>query len=97
MAKYFCTWEVDMSKLPTDPKELMGMQMKMLENTKQGLDTGQMIDWGSFVGEFKGYGIAEGTAKDMAKATAQFAPYVIFNFKEVLSVDEVLETIKSMM
>ena len=37
MAKYFLTWEVDMSKFPTDPKDIMVMNMKTLETIKQAL------------------------------------------------------------
>jgi len=97
MAKYLITWESDMSKVPTDPKERVAMRMKMLEMTKQNLKEGKISDWGIFLGGYKGYAIGEGNAIDMAIGTAQFSPYVTFNVQEVLSVDEMLEAAKSLM
>ena len=97
MAKYLITWESDMSRVPTDPKERAAMRMKMLEMTKQNLKEGKISDWGIFLGGFKGYAIGQGSAIDMAIGTAQFSPYVTFNVQEVLSVDEMLEAMKSLM
>jgi len=96
MAKYLITWESDMSRVPTDPKEQVAMRMKMLEMTKQNLKEGKLIDWGIFLGGYKGYAIGEGNAVDMAIGTAKFSPYVAFNVQEVLSVDEMLEAAKSL-
>ena len=95
MAKYFVTWESDMSKVPTDPKERAAMRMKMLEMTKQSMNEGKIIDWGVFLGGYKGYAVGQGSAMDMAMGTQQFAPYVKFKVQEVLSVDEMLEALKS--
>ena len=97
MAKYLITWESDMSRVPTDPKERAAMRMKMLEMTKQNLKEGKISDWGIFLGGFRGYAIGQGSAMDMAIGTAQFSPYVTFNVQEVLSVDEMLEAVKSLM
>jgi len=97
MAKYLITWESDMSRVPTDPKERAAMRMKMLEMTKQNLKEGKISDWGIFLGGYKGYAIGQGSAIDMAIGTAQFSPYVTFNVQEVLSVDEMLEAVKSLM
>ena len=97
MAKYLITWESDMSRVPTDPKERAVMRMKMLEMTKQNLKEGKITDWGIVLGGYKGYAIGEGSAVDMAIGTAQFSPYVKFNVEEVLSVDEMLEAGKSLM
>ena len=79
MAKFFCSWETDTSRLPTDPKEMMAMEMKMLEMTKQSLKEGGASDWGCFIEGHKGYAIGEGDAADVAKALWQFVPYVKFD------------------
>ena len=97
MAKYLITWESDMSRVPTDPKERAAMRMKMLEMTKQNLKEGKISDWGIFLGGFRGYAIGQGSATDMAIGMTQYAPYVTFNVQEVLSVDEMLEAMKSLM
>jgi hypothetical protein len=97
MAKYLITWESDMSRVSTDPKEQAAMRMKMLEMTKQNLKEGKVLDWGVFLGGFKGYAIGKGSATEMAIGMAQFAPYVTFKVQEVLSVDEMSEAMKSLM
>ena len=97
MAKFLCTWEMDTSRFPADPKEIMAMNMKMLEITKQGLKEGRARDWGCFIGGDKGYAIGEGDAADMAKALWQFNPYVKFEVQQVFSVDEVIDINKSFM
>ena len=97
MAKFFCTWETDTSRLPADPKEMMSTEMKMMEMTKKALKEGGALDWGCFVGGHKGYAIGEGDAAGMAKALWQFVPYVKFDVQQVFSVDEVIDIQKSMM
>jgi uncharacterized protein YciI len=96
MAKYLITWESDMSRMSTDPKEQAAMRMKMLEMIKQNLKEGRLIDWGTFLGGYKGYAIGQGNALDMAMGVAKFSPYVKFEVQEVLSVDEMLEAMKSL-
>ena len=96
MGRYLITWEVDMSRVPTDPKERAAMRTKLLEMTKQALQQGTISDWGTFPQGFKGYAIGQGSATDMAIGTAQFSPYVTFNVQEVMSVDEMLEAVKSL-
>ena len=96
MAKYLITWESDVSRMPTDHKERAAMRMKMLEITKRNLKEGKLSDWGVFLGGYKGYAIGQGSAIDMAIGMARFSPYVTFNVQEVLSVDEMLEAVKSL-
>jgi len=99
MAKYFLIWEADTSKFPTDPKDMMALNMKTLEMTKQALKEsgGLARDWGCFMGGTKGYAIGEGDAADVAKAMWQFQPYYKFEVQQVFSVDEVIDINKSMM
>jgi hypothetical protein len=82
--------------MPTDPKERAAVLGKMMEMTKQALDSGQIKDWGLFAGGNAGYGIGEGTAADMLKGAMQFEPYVKFTVHPVLSLKEVMEVMKSM-
>ena len=96
MAKYLITWESDMSRVSTDPQEQAAMSMKMMEMTKEILKEGKLLDWGVFLGGFKGYAIGQGSASEMAIGMARFAPYINFDVQEVLSVDEMMEAMKSM-
>ena len=97
MSKFLNLWEVDSSKMPTDPNERAALWGKQLEMTKKMLDEGQITDWGIFAGGGAGYAIAEGTEADTLKRTMQFAPYTKFQVHPVLSIGEVAEVMKSMM
>ena len=97
MSKYLITWEADESLWPTDPKEQNALVSKLAEMVKQGMKEGKTSDWGIFVGGDKGYSVDEGNALDLYKDLQQYHPYINFNVQEVLSIDEVLEAMKSMM
>jgi hypothetical protein len=95
MSKFLNLWEVDSSKMPTDPNERAALVGKLIEMTKKMLDEGQVTDWGIFAGGGAGYAIAGGTEADAYKRTLPFAPYIKFQVHPVLSIDEMAEAIKS--
>ncbi len=97
MAKYLNLWEVDNSKMPTDPNERAALLGEQIEMTKKMLDEGQITDWGLFAGGGAGYAIGEGTEADMLKRTMPFMPLIKFHIHPVVSIDEVAEVMKSMM
>jgi len=53
-------------------------------------------DWGSFVGELKGYAVAEGTEVEVANMLMQYTPYVSFKTHPIASVAQVGDIIKKM-
>jgi len=97
MAKFLTLWEMDSSKVPTDPKERATLLNRQIEMTKKMLAEGQILDWGLFAGGGAGYSIAEGTEADALKRVMQFMPYVKFQVQPVLSIDAVAEVMKSLM
>ena len=97
MPKYFMTWEVDPTRAPTDPKERGAMWAGMLELIKQDMKEGKVSEWGSFVGEGRGYSIGEQSLLDLSKDLQRFFPFVSFEVHQVMSIDEVDELAKSMM
>ena len=97
MPKFLNLWEVDNSKMPTDPNERASLIGKQIEMTKKMLDEGQISDWGIFAGGGAGYAIGEGTEADIFKRTMQFGPYIKFQVYPVLSIDEMSEVMKSLM
>ena len=52
-----------------------------------------MIDWGEYCDLSGGYTLAEGTEADILSELMKWTPYVIFDVKLVLSVDQVIATI----
>ena len=96
MPKYFMTWEVDPTRVPTDPKERGALWSGMVEMVKQEIKAGITSDWGTFVGEARGYSIGEQSVLDLSKTLQQFYPFVTFQVHQVMSVDEVAELAKSL-
>ena len=72
------------------------MWMMMMELIKEDIKAGIHQDWGSFVGETKGYTISEGDHVELAKLLQRFVPYIRFEMRQVASVDDVMEVAKSL-
>jgi hypothetical protein len=64
--------------------------------TKQDLAQGALKDWGSFVGELKGYAVAEGTEVEIGTFIQRYVPYVTFKTYPVATVGQVEEIIKAL-
>jgi len=96
MPKYFMTWEVDPTKVPADLKERSALWGGMMAMIKQQMKEGTTTEWGSFVGEGKGYSVGEQSEKELFKTLQQYYPYVTFEVHRVMTVDEMIEAIKSL-
>jgi hypothetical protein len=96
MPKYFMTWEVDPTRVPTDLKERSALWGGMMEMIKQQMKDGTTTEWGSFVGEARGYSVGEQSEKELVKTLQQFYPFVTFQVHRVMTVDEMAEVIKSL-
>ncbi len=96
MAKYMLLWEVDSSRTPEDGKtkkvQWLGFQDIVAKHLKEGL----MKGWGEFAGEMHGYAIFEGSAVDLHTITAMWTPFVKFDVREILSVEEVNKATKAL-
>ena len=96
MAKYLITWEADMGRFPVDPKERARMITGLAGMVKQMIAEGKTSDWGIFLQGAAGYSIRDGEAVELYNDLQKFSPYINFQVHEVLSVDAVLESMKSM-
>jgi len=96
MGKYLMLWELNLDKIPDDPKARGEGWIALLDMVKQDLNSGMHIDWGTFVGEMKGYAISVGDEVELAKRMQQFFPFVTFTTHPVISVDQVAELAKSL-
>jgi hypothetical protein len=97
MAKFLILWENDMTKMPTDLKELVTLRSKMMSMVKEELKSGGMKDWGKFAGEHSGYAIAEGSEEEIEKALARYVPYVKFKVQTIVSASQVEEVFKALL
>ena len=91
------TWEMDRSKAPTDPKERMKLTMTHCEMVKKGIDSGRTKMWGINPGGNHGFSISDADEKEIFAMIAQYIPHVKFKIEPMLSIDEVIATLKSMM
>jgi hypothetical protein len=97
MAKFLILWENDMTKMPTDLKELVTLRSKMMNMVKDDLKSGRMKDWGKFAGENTGYAIAEGTEKEIDLGLARYVPYVKFKVQAIISASQMEEVFKALL
>ncbi len=96
MSKYLVLWEVDTNKAQINAKERGAAWLGMLAMIKQDMKDGKVNDWGSFVGETKGYSIMTGEHVEMAKNLQRYYPFITFKVHEVANVNEVTEVAKSL-
>jgi len=96
MGKYLMLWEVDRTKVPVSPQERGAGWGAMLDMTKEDMEKGVIKDWGAFVGELNGYGIAEGTEVEIGNMVQRYVPFVNFKVYPVASLSQVVEITKKL-
>ena len=95
MAKYYFRWQWNPQITITNPEERAKLLMSLLEMTKQDLQAGKLKDWGTVPGESSGYAIKEvASESDLLIDSLKFMPYVNFDVKPVLTVDQTIEAFK---
>ena len=80
--------------IPTNPEERMKLWMSMLEMVKGDLKSGALTDWGMCCDDSGGYAFAETDEKSLHATIIRWIPYVTFNIKPVLTVDQSMDSIK---
>lgn len=96
MAKYLMLWELDQSRIPTDPKERGDTWLLLQAAIRQDFDKGLLKDWGVFGGNNKGYGVFEGTEVELGLFMQRYIPYAIFESHHISSLDTVTEWTKAL-
>ena len=96
MAKFLLLWEIDMTKIPIDPKERLGGYSVLVNMVKNDYGKGKLKDWGEFSSLHKGYAIMEGTEEEVYADIMKYDPYVKFTVHPVVSIDFVAKTIETL-
>ncbi len=96
MAKYLVLWELDTSRISIDPKERGEAYLHCMDIVKQGIKEGIIKDWGSFLGEDRGYVVYEASEMELEKDLEQLVPFVTFKVYRVMSVKQIVELAKSL-
>jgi hypothetical protein len=97
VTKYLIKWTKNESLMPQDPAMMANLQLAMLEGVKAFLKSGKIIDWGSYFDASGGYFIAEGNESELFDQMLKWYPYISFDGKPVLNVDQVIEAINKAM
>ena len=87
-------WQLNPKLIPTLPEERMKLWMSMLEMVRADLKSGTMSDWGICNDSSEAYAFAEGDEKSVHTIILKWIPYVWFDIKPVLTVDQTIESIK---
>jgi len=95
MGRYLVLWEADDAKIPLDPKVRRESWLAACEISRQDLESGLTKDWGSFLGQTKGFAIHEGTEEEIGKALLKYMPYFRFQVFSIQTLDQLVEAIKT--
>ena len=89
MAKYLILIKFNETLWPKDPKESAALLGKMMALTKRDLQSGQLKDYGYYLGGGYGYAISGQSPEDIQKVVIQFSPYATFEVHPVFSLTEI--------
>ena len=91
MTKVLIKWKVNSLKMPDNPEEILKLLQSTNEWIKSQLASGNIKDYGEYFDGTGGYAIAEGDVTLIYEGLMEFWPYVEFDAKPVLSIDQVIE------
>jgi len=80
--------------MPVDPEERAKLWLKMLDMVKADMKSGAITAWGVCYDASVGYAFSELSPEDLYTTMLKWMPYVVFDVKPVLDVDQVIESIK---
>ena len=90
------TWEMNRSFTPPDPAERMKMTLQLCDMVKKHIESGVIKTWGVNPGGQNGFGISEKDEKEILAMVSMYIPLVKFKVESMLSVEEVIATLKAM-
>ena len=80
--------------IPTNSDERGRLWMSLLERVKIDLSSGMLKDWGIYSDISAGYAFSELDETMLHTAIQKYVPYVSFDIKPILTVDQSIESIK---
>ena len=96
MPTYLMTWELDQTKIPIDPKERANAWLPMIQMVKQDVQSGKLKEWGTYIGEMKGFGVYEGSEEEAGKMAQKYVPFVQFTTHPIINIDQMEKLAKEM-
>jgi len=89
-------WKANDSLMPIDREERVKLIMSMLEGVKKDIASGELKMWGISSGGGNGYSISERSEKEIFAVVMKYTPYIQFEVKRMLSVDDMIDVMKKM-
>ena len=68
----------------------------MIQMVKQDMQSGLLREWGVYIGELKGFGLAEGSEEEVGKMAQKYIPFVRFTTHPAVTVDQNEKLLKEM-
>jgi hypothetical protein len=101
MAKFYMKWHMNPMAIPKNPEERGKLMLLMLETVKADLISGVLTDWGlcsdasgQCSDSSEGYMLAETDENSLQATIRKWSPYVMFDIKPVMTVDQIIAEIK---
>ena len=80
--------------VPANPEERVKYWLSLLELVKADLKSGTFTDWGICNDSSEGYCFAETDENTLNAGIIKWLPYIIFDVKPVLTVDQIIANVK---
>ena len=93
MTKFLTLWELDRTRIPDSPEEQLQYYTMLLSMIKEDMKNGKTLEFGAFVGGFKGYVIREGTEQEIHMEISKFAKFTNHKTYPFLEVSQLEETL----
>lgn len=92
MTKFHVEWKQS-SKIPEDPVKLAKLYLSHMELVKADLKSGKLTDFGQYSNGSSGYILIEGNENDVFTTLMKWLPYVEFDVKPIVNVDQTIDAI----
>jgi hypothetical protein len=87
-------WTMNPLTVPPNPEERVKYWLSLLEGVRAQLKSGELTDWGITCDSDEGYCFAETDEKTLHATVVKWLPYIRFDIKPVIPVDEVIANVK---
>ena len=94
MTKYYIRWHLNPMTVPVNPEERVKLWTTMLEMVRADLKSGAFKDWGICNDISAGFCFSELDEQMLHTAITRYVPYVMFDIKPFLNVEQSIDSIK---
>jgi hypothetical protein len=95
MPKFLIEWKGNVSLTSEDYANLPKITLSLLEMVKASMKSNKITDWGAYCDLRTGYMIIEGTQDEIMPELLKYMPYVLFDVKPVVNLDQTIEAVRA--